>query len=420
MSIVAVGITQRTAPLDVFERLALDEAAVDKALDALAGRDDVREVAVVATCARTEVYAVAERFHGAYGDICDLLNTLGGFADGELDPYLLVQHDDGAAQHLLEVASGLDSAVIGESEILGQVRSAADVARRRGTLGTSLDRLFAHALRAGKRVRTDTAIGRGTASISHAAVEMATDHLGSLVGRRVLVVGAGTMGTGVAMALRDSGAADISVANRTIERGAELATRVGGRTIAVTDLDDQLTRCDVVVTCASGESLLTVDQIAGAVTQRSAPLLIVDIAVPRNVDPAAASLTGVTVFDLDDLRRWTERGLAARDAERSAAAAIVASSLEQFRVDSLARQAAPLVAQLRDRAEQIRNAELTRYANKLADLEGDQRDTVEALTRSIVAKLLHSPSVRLRDAAGTARGERIAAAVGDLFDLESK
>ena len=206
MSIVVIGVNHRTGPLSVLERLAIAPDDVAKAVVGLAGRDNLREVAVLSTCNRTEVYAVAERFHGAYADIRDFLCELGGLAADELHPYLYSQHDEAAARHLFEVAAGLDSAVLGESEILGQVRAAWQVASDEGGVRATLDLLFRHALRVGKRARTETAIGRGTASISHAAVEMVTDRLGSLAGRHVLVVGAGEMGDGVATALHRAGA----------------------------------------------------------------------------------------------------------------------------------------------------------------------------------------------------------------------
>jgi len=419
MSIVVIGVNHRTAPLAVLERLAIAPDHLAKAIVGLVRRDNVREVAVLATCGRTEVYVIAERFHGAYADVTDFLAGLGSMAVDELQPYLFAQHDEAAAAHLLEVAAGLDSAVLGESEILGQVRSAWQTARDHGGTKTTLDLLFRQALRTGKRARTETSIARGTASISHAAVEMATDHIGSLAGRRVLVVGAGDMGAGVAAALRKAGAGRIVVANRTPSRGVDLADRVGGAVAGFDELPDAFDQADVVVTCASaGEAIIAAD-LVGARPDPERPLLIVDIAVPRNVDRAVADVTGVTLLNLDDLRDWADRGRAARAAEAGRVRDIVAEELERFLVESTARQAAPLVARLHDRAEQIRTSELARFAGRLNDLDGTNRDTVDALTRSIIAKLLHTPSVRLRHDAGTPQGERNAAAVSDLFDLES-
>jgi glutamyl-tRNA reductase len=417
MSIVVIGVNHRSAPLAVLEQVAIDPADVAKAVTALAARDNLREAAVVSTCNRTEVYAVTERFHGAYGDIRDFFCELGGLAPDELHPYLYSQHDDAAARHLFEVAAGLESAVLGETEILGQVRTAWQVARKEGGIRSTLDLLFRHALRVGKRARTETAIGRGTASISHAAVEMVSDRLGSLAGRTVLVVGAGEMGAGVTSALHRGGAGQIVVCNRTRERGARLAERFGGSTIGFDRLAEALATSDVVVACTgAGGHVVTAADVATA-QRGDRPLLVVDIAVPRSVERAVAELPAVTLLDLDDLRDWADRGLALRAAETDRVRTIVSEEVERFVVEVTARQAAPLVAQLREQAESVRTDELARFAGRLAELDEAERDAVDSLTRAIVAKLLHTPSVRLRHGAGTPQGERNAAAVSDLFDL---
>lgn len=417
MSVVVIGVNHRTAPLSFIERVTIAPDDLAKAVAGLARRDHVREVAVLSTCHRTEVYAVTERFHPAYSEISDFLCRAGDITAGELHPYLYSQHDDAAARHLFEVAAGLQSAVLGESEILGQVRAAWQLAQDEGTLRARLDLLFRHALRAGKRARSETAIGRGTASISHAAVEMVTDRLGDLADRRVLVVGAGEMGIGVARALHRAGVAGIAVANRTPERGHALAATVDGQAFGLGQLDTVLSGVDVVVACtASGESVVTARDLERAVTGGRS-LLVVDIAVPRSVETSARAVPGVTVLDLDDLRDWADRGLALRASEVDRVRAIVEEEVEHFGLEAAARQAAPLVAQLHARAEAIRLGEVDRYARRLADLGDGDRATVEALTRNIVAKLLHEPSSRLRHGAGTPQGERNAAAVVDLFDL---
>ncbi|MFV0308138.1 MAG: glutamyl-tRNA reductase [Desertimonas sp.] len=417
MSVVVIGVNHRTGPLSLLERVAIAPDDLPKAVAGLASRDHVREVAVLSTCHRTEVYAVTERFHPAYTEIRDFLCHAGEMSADELHPYLYSQHDDAAARHLFEVAAGLQSAVLGESEIIGQVRSAWQLGQQEGTVRSRLDLLFRHALRAGKRARAETAIGRGTASVSHAAVEMVTDRLGDLADRRVLVVGAGDMGVGVARALHRGGVADIAVANRTPERGDALAATVDGRACGLDQLDTVLADADVVVACtASGESVVTAHDLSRA-TAGGRPMLVVDIAVPRAVEAEARALPDVTVLDLDDLRDWADRGLALRATEIDRVRAIVEEEVERFGLETAARQAAPLVAQLHARAEAIRAAELDRYTRRLSGLDDDDRATVDALTRNIIAKLLHEPSSRLRHGAGTPRGDRNAAAVADLFDL---
>jgi glutamyl-tRNA reductase len=418
MSIVVIGVNHRTGPLALLERLAIRPDEQGKAISGLISRHSIREVVVLSTCNRTEIYAVAEKFHGAYADIRDFLADLGDLGAEELHPHLYSQHDDAAVTHLFEVAAGLDSAVLGESEILGQVRSAWQLAQDEGGAKATLNLLFRHAIETGKRARTETSIGRGTASVSHAAVEMATERLGSLVGRRVLVVGAGEMGEGIAGALVHAGANDIVVANRTEDRAEQLARRIGGRVVPFADLQTALAEADVLLTCTgAGGTLVDFDLLDSARARSTSPLLIVDIAVPRDVAAEVTRLESVTLLNLDDLRDWAGRALELRAEEAHRVNAIVSEEVERFGVESTARQAAPLVAQLRQHAESIRRSEIERFAARLASLDDAQRAALEAVTKGIVAKLLHSPSVKLKDEAGTPQGERNATTVRDLFDL---
>ena len=420
MSILVVGVNHRSGPLSLLERVTISPEHLPKAVAGLAQRDNVREAVILSTCNRTEVYVVAELFHGAYGDVRDLLCEIGDLGVDELTPHLYSQHDTAAVTHLFDVAAGLDSAVLGESEILGQVRAAWEVAQRENAARSTLNHLFRGAIATGKRARSETGIGRGTASISHAAVEMITDVSGDLTGRRVLVIGAGSMGEGVAVALRRAGGAEIMVANRGADRGTALAERVGGVAVEFDRLPHAVAQADVIIVGTGAEqAVLTESLVAEARSARSAtrPLHIVDIGVPRNVDARVADLPGITLADLDDLRDWADRGLSHRAAEAERVRAIVAEEVEQFLVDSTARQAAPLVALMHGTADRVRTAELERFAARLGDLDDAQRDTVDALTRAIVAKLLHEPSVRLKAQAGTPQGERNAAALRDLFDL---
>jgi glutamyl-tRNA reductase len=419
MPVVVIGLNHRTAPLDLLERTAVPVERLPKALADVCSRPNVTEAVVLSTCNRIEVYAFVERFHGAYQDIRDFLCEVAGAAPQEVADHLYSCYDDDVAQHLFTVVAGLDSAVLGESEILGQVRRAWLSARDEGAARAGLNLLFRHALGVGKRVRTETAIGRSTASVSSAAVAMATERLGSLEGRSVLVVGAGDMGEGMAVALRGAGVGEMLVANRTVARAVDLAARVGGLAVGLAHVGTALAEVDVLLTSTgAGTVLFEHHTIAEVMAKRPArPLLVVDIAVPRDVDRAVATLAGVTLLDLDDLRAFAERGLAERRAEAAQALAIVADEVERFEDIALARQAAPLVGKLHERAEAIRQAELHRQRARLAALDDRGRDAVEAVTRSIVAKLLHGPSVRLKDAAGSPRAERYAEVLRDLFDL---
>lgn len=420
MSILVVGVNHRSGPLPLLERVTIAPEHLAKAVTGLAQRDNVREAVILSTCNRTEVYVVAELFHGAYGDVRDLLCELGDLAIDELTPHLYSQHDTAAVTHLFDVAAGLDSAVLGESEILGQVRSAWEVAQHERAARSTLNHLFRSALATGKRARNETGIGRGTASISHAAVEMISDVTGDLAGRRVLVIGAGSMGEGVAVALHRAGGADILVANRTADRASALAERVDGVAVGFERLAEAIAASDVIIAgTGADQTLLTAAMVADARAVRGAsrPLHIVDIGVPRNVDPGVVELPGVTLANLDDLRDWADRGLSHRAAEAERVRVIVADEVERFLVDSTARQAAPLVASMHEAVERVRQHEIDRYAGRLSGLDDAQRDVVSSLTRAIVAKLLHEPSVRLKAQAGTPQGERNAAAMRDLFDL---
>lgn len=418
MSILVVGINHRSGPLPLLERVTIATDHLGKAVAGLAQRDNVREAVVLSTCNRTEVYVVAELFHGAYGDVRDLLCELGDLSVEELTPHLYSQHDAPAITHLFEVAAGLDSAVLGEGEILGQVRVAWDVAQREGAARSTLNHLFRSAIATGKRARTETGIGRGTASISHAAVEMITDVSGSIAGKRVLVVGAGSMGEGVAVALHRAGGADILVANRSDDRAAALAERVDGVAVNFDRLAEAVAVADVIVAGTGADrAVLTRQLLESCRVGSSRSLHIVDIGVPRNVDPSAAELAGVTLSNLDDLRDWADRGLSHRAGEAERVRTIVAEEVENYLLDSTARQAAPLVASMHEAAERVRSAEIERYRSRLGDLSDNQRESVEALTRAIVAKLLHEPSVRLKSQVGSPQGERNAAAIRDLFDI---
>ena len=419
MSIVVLGINHRTGPVTMLEKVMIQDVEIPAALEELVHRDDIREAVVLSTCNRTEVYVVAERFHGAYDNICAFLSESSGIALEEITPHLYSQFDDDAIKHLFEVAAGLDSAVLGESEIIGQVRQAWETAMTQGSAKNSLNSLFRHALEVGKRARTETGISRSTASMSHAAVEMAEDILGSLNGKRVLVVGAGEMGEGVASALVREGAAHITVINRTEERGAALAEKVGARVSRFEDLHTELESADVVIACTGAGSAVITEGIMKSVRSTgSTPLLIVDIALPRDVEASVGQLHGVTLRDLDDLSQWAQRGIDQRAAEVDQVRSIIGEEVERFTHDQSQRQAAPLVAQLREVVEEIRRSEMEKYGSRLGDLSDEQRAAIDAITKRIAAKLLHTPSVRLREAAGTPQGERLAAAVRDLFNLD--
>ena len=420
MSILVVGLNHRTVPLEVLERMTVSDARLPKALADLGGRDNLGEVVVLSTCMRTEVYATAERFHGAVVDVRNFLAELGFTAPEDFSDHLYSYYADAAASHLFRVVSGLDSAVVGESEVLGQVRAAWEKAAAEGACGPVLANLFRHAVQVGKRSRSETAIGRGTTSVSQAAVQMAAQRLGTLAGRRILGLGTGDMGEGMAVALAATpGLGDVMVANRSWPGAVALANRVGGRPVALGALGAALEEADLLLTCTGSPTvLLHADDLEPVMATRPRrPLLVVDIAVPRDVDGGVGDLAGVTLLDMDDLRAFAEEGLAGRRREIDRVQAIVDEEVSRYTAVSTARELAPLVVALRRRGEDLRTAELERFAPRLEGLDPRQREAVEALTRALLAKLLHEPTVRLKEAAGSPGGDRLAEALRALFDL---
>jgi glutamyl-tRNA reductase len=385
VSVVVIGLNHRSTPLDLLERVTIATSGLPKALHDLVSRDHVSEAVVLSTCNRTEVYAVAERFHGAFQDIRDFLAEVAFLAPEDFSDHLYVHYDAAAASHLLEVAAGLDSAVLGESEILGQVKAAWVRARDEEAAGPSLNLLFRHALEAGKRVRTETGIGRHTTSVSQAAVAMAAARLGSLADRRGLVLGAGDMGEAMALGLAKAGA-DLAIANRTWETAQALAARVEGRAVPLAEVASALGDVDVLLSSTGAATpLVEVDDVAPVVAARAGrPLLIVDIAVPRDIDPAIGDLPGVTLLDMDDLRAFADAGTGARQGEVAMVRTLLDEELESYLAATSAREVAPMIVALRDRAEGVRRAEIERFRARLTGLDPAQAEAVEALTRGII------------------------------------
>ncbi|MFT5530322.1 MAG: glutamyl-tRNA reductase [Candidatus Poriferisodalaceae bacterium] len=419
MSIVVLGVSHRSAPLDLLERCTIAAADLPKCLADLNSREHVSEAVLLSTCNRTEAYVVAEKFHGAFADVRDFFAETFHVAPEDLSDHLYVLHDDAAVEHLFEVTAGVRSAVLGETEILGQTKVAWEQARLEASAGPVLNLLFRHAVETGKRARTETSIGRHTASVSHAAVEMATDRLGSLVDREVLIVGAGEMAEGMVVSLAAAGPNHVMVANRTHERAVELASRVDGDAVPLAELGRALADVDLLLTSTGATSVIvdhaSIDEVVSARGGR--PLLIVDVAVPRDVDPSVAELPGVTLLDMEDLSKFAARGIEARALEVERVKEIIAEETSRFSDVRSAREMAPIISSLRGQIEAIRQSELERQSSRLDGLDDQQRAAVEAVTRSLVAKLLHGPTIRLKDAAGSPKGDRLADSLRDLFDL---
>jgi len=421
--VVVVGLEQPRTPLDLLERVTIGDESLGKALRALRDRRNLSEVVLLSTCLRTELYAVVERFHEGVSDLQEFLASTAATTPDSIAEHARVQFDDDVTVHLFEVAAGLRSAVLGETEVLGQVRRAAERAESEKAAGPVLSGLFRAAVQAGRKVRSSTAIARGSTSLSHVAVEVAGSHLrGSLVGKRVAVVGAGEIAEGVVSALSRHRVEEIVVANRTLERAEALAATVGGRAEPLESLAQVIGGADaVIVTTSAPVPLLDVDLIERATSGEDARsperLVIVDMGMPRNVDPFASELDQVTLLDIEDLNAHAELALIGRQGELAAARRIVAHEVGRYRAEERARGSAPLVAALRQRLEELVGSELERHRSRLAALGETERTEVEALVRDVLAKLAHPPTVALKEAAGTARGERLVEALRTLFDL---
>ena len=407
MRLSLVGVSHHRAPVELRERVALDLGASGALAHELA---DPGEAVVLSTCNRTEVYVARDDDDGEAAATGALLTLAGEGAD-ELDGVLYRLRDEAAALHLFRVAGGLDSLVPGEGEILGQVRSAAEA----GATGPFLDRLFRQAVSAGRKVRVETAIGEAPSSVPAAGAALAQQVFGDLRGHRVLVLGAGKMSELTARNLLSRGAELAAVANRTLEHGSELARRLGTRAVGLDGLAEELARVDVVVASTSAPGFLLSRAVGEQAIRgrRGRPLLLVDLAVPRDVDPALGQLDGCFVYDIDDLEAVVEQSLAGRRGEAARAERLVAEEAERFHEWHAALDVVPAIASLRARAEEIRAAELA----KLDRLSEADRSLVEAVTVQIVNKLLHLPTVRLKEAAAAADGVVYADVVRHLFGL---
>lgn len=417
MTVIAIGLNHRSAPIEVLEQVTFSAEAIPKVLSEITSSEFVNEAVVLSTCNRTEVFVHAERFHDAYRDVRNSLAVLAGVDADTFVEHLYVHFHEDAITHLFCVAAGLDSAVLGEHEILGQCKVAWETAKAEGASGNLLNPLFAHAISCGKRVRTDTAIGRRTVSISAAAVDLINDRRPSIDGAKVLLIGAGELGAGVANALDKSANLDIHVANRTRSRAQALAEELGATVVDFESVDAELGTVDIVISATGAPSqVLSRDQVK-ADRPSSKPLLMLDLAVPRDIAPDVTDLDFVDLLVLSDLQDFANKGLEERQEQAAIARKLVDEEIQRYRDALSASEVSPLLGSLHLWAEAIRRDELERYRSRLGELDEAQIEALEAVSKAMIAKLLHPPSRRLRDAAGSRRGDSLAEAARDLFDL---
>ena len=432
MSVLVVGLSHKSAPVATLERAAVSGDTLTKLLRDVVQAEPVAEAFVVSTCNRVEVYADVDRFHAGVNAICELLARHCAMPPHELTQHLYVHYEDRAVSHLLAVAAGLDSMVVGEDQILGQVRSAVKLAAEHGTAGRVLSELGRLALRTGKRARAETGIGRAGLSLLSAAVDLAAARLGpaaqrpdALAGRAVLIVGAGSMSALAAATAARSGAASIAVANRTRRHAERLAASVPATVTTVTGLAElpaAMAAADVVISCTGAAAhVITRDTVSAALAARQAPgpLVIMDLAMPRDVEPAAARLPDVVLIGMDELGG---HATAVRDDDVAAVRAILEAELAAYQSAMDAARVAPTVVALRAKAAKVVDAELARLAGRLSadGLSGHALDEIAQTVRRVVDKLLHAPTVRVKELAGSPGGEEYAAALRVLFDLDPR
>lgn len=426
MSVLLFGVSHRSAPVSVLEQLSTDESDQAKIVDQLLQSALVTEAMVLSTCNRVEVYAVVDAFHGGLSVIGQVLSDHSGMSLGDLTKYAYVRYAEAAVEHLFAVASGLDSAVVGEQQVLGQVRRAYAAAEANHTVGRTLHELSQRALSVGKRVHAETGIDAAGASVVSVALGMAETKLGSLAGSTAVVIGAGSMGALTAKHLVRAGAEHVRVVNRSLPRARRLAhaIREQGVTAEAHSLDDlahALTGADVVVSSTGAVrpvvSLADAHRgIAGRSEQQE--LVICDLGMPRDVEPAIAGLPGVYVVDMERIQREPSARAAASDAE--AARAIVAAEVASYLAGQRMAEVTPTVTALRQRAADVVEAELLRLDNRLPGLDAVHRDEVAKTVRRVVDKLLHAPTVRVKQLASAPGGDSYAEALRELFELDQQ
>jgi len=420
VQILLVGISHRTAPVELRERIDFQARGVADALRALAGRGSAREAVVVSTCNRAELYVACDEAAAARQDLVRFLSDFNGVAAGEIAPHVYDVADLDVARHLFRVAAGLDSLVMGEPQILGQVKDAHTIATDAHTSGPVLNRLFHSSFAVGKRVRTETGLGSGAVSVSYAAVALARKIFGDLTGRSVAVIGAGEMGKLTALHMKSHALSRITIVSRTMAHAARTAEAIGGASAAPwEELDAVLGASDIVITATGAAApILTKAHIESVMRpRRNRPLFIIDIAMPRDVEAAAGEIEQVFLYNIDDLQATVRENLARRASEVARAETIVNEEVEKFGGWFRSRGAIPTVVALRERFEAIRRAELERLDFKLSSLPPEARARVDEITHLIVEKLLLTPTEQLKALGGSDTVGAYTEALTRLFAL---
>ncbi|MDH4139870.1 MAG: glutamyl-tRNA reductase, partial [Coriobacteriia bacterium] len=421
MHLTLVGLSHKTAPVEIREKLTFPAHRQEEALSVLTSMPAVIEAVIISTCNRTEVYAVTVADEDGTGAVIDFLADYHGLDRHELVRYLYLAEGEAVVKHLFRVVASLDSMVVGEAQILGQVKEAYELGFEFNATGRIFNKLFRQSFGVGKRVRSETAIGEAAVSISYAAVELAKKVFDTLEGRTILVLGAGKMSELTAKHLVANGVSSVLVANRTYERAVALAEQFDGEAIRYDDLFDRMTDADIVISSTAATTyVVSKAKVAEAVRQRRGrPLFLIDIAVPRDIEPAANDLDDVFLYDIDDLSGVVEANLEERMREAERAETIIAEEMGEFELWLESMEVVPTVAAIRAKAEAVREAELEKALRRLGGLSEKEMETIDALTCAIVNKMLHGPTNRLKDIAGERYGVAYVEAARYLYGLDS-
>lgn len=421
MHLIVVGLSHRTAPVEQREKAALTGVAARALMRTMVAAAGISEAVTISTCNRTEVYVRADENAAAEEAMCRALVEHTDISRHELDCARYAHRDERLAVHLLRVASSLDAMIVGESEIQAQVRHAFERAQEEGTVGPVLDNLFRKALETGKRVRHETGIGTGAVSVASVAVELAREAVADLHERRVLLIGAGDVAETTASALVASGVGSVVVANRTVSTARGLAQRIGGEGVGFDRIGQELVAADIVISSTDApHPVLGHDDVERAMRERPGrPMVMIDIAVPRDLESEIGSVPGVRLYDIDDLERVVEVNLNGRMREAELAEAIVADEARRFTDWRRALSVVPTIGSLREKAEQIRAGEVGRVAGQWESMSDADRERVEQLTKAIINKLLHEPTVRLRAAVAEGDGVAHLESIRHLFGVDS-
>jgi glutamyl-tRNA reductase len=417
MSVLVVGISHNSAPVSLLERVALDHDGVQKLITDAASCEHVSEATVIATCNRLEIYTEVERFHGSIEQISRLLVDRAGESTEAMLPHLYVHYDDGAISHLFQVAAGLDSMAVGEGQILGQTREALRRGQELGTVGPNLNLLFQQALRVGKRTRAETEIDQVAPTLVSAALDETAKVVGAVEGKHVVVIGAGAMaGLATATASR-LGAGRLSIVNRSVDRAVRLAVQYSGEAVRLADLGDELARADIVISC-TGSSGTIIDRallsrVRGDVER---PLALIDLALPHDIDPDVADLAGVRRVGLAELGDLLHGGATGREVQE--VRRILGEEVTAFLAARRQASVTPTVVALRSMATNVVDAEMTRLEGRLPALDDAVREEIRQTVRRVADKLLHEPTVRVKELANEQGAVSYAAALAELFALD--